>query len=92
LEYRGSGRYIDKLAEVMDGKTYIIITKSESMIYKRLNKNKRNTLILESDNHFYPAYEVKASDILEIWEYECSISKSDQKQETLTFQVLETSF
>jgi transcriptional regulator with XRE-family HTH domain len=82
------GRYIDKLGEVMDGKTYIIITKSEGMVYKRLNKNKRNILVLESDNHFYPAYEVKASDILEIWEYECSIGKSDQKQETSDFSSL----
>lgn len=82
------GRYIDKLGEVMDGKTYIIITKSEGMVYKRLNKNKRNTLVLESDNHFYPAYEVKASDILEIWEYECNIGKSDQKQESSDFSSL----
>lgn len=82
------GRYIDKLSEVMDGKTYIIITKSEGMVYKRLNKNKRNTLVLESDNHFYPAYEVKASDILEIWEYECNIGKSDQKQESSDFSSL----
>lgn len=82
------GRYIDKLGEVMDGKTYIIITKSDGMVYKRLNKNKRNTLVLESDNHFYPAYEVKASDILEIWEYECSIVKSDQKPETSDFASL----
>ncbi|MCC9073539.1 helix-turn-helix domain-containing protein [Flavobacterium sp. F-65] len=82
------GRYIDKLGEVMDGKTYIIITKSDGMVYKRLNKNKRNTLVLESDNHFYPAYEVKASDILEIWEYECNIGKSDQKQESSDFSSL----
>jgi hypothetical protein len=36
---------------------------------------------LESDNSFYPVYEVKASDILEIWEYECNIGRSDRKQE-----------
>lgn len=75
------GRYIEKLGEVMDGKTYILITKSEGMVYKRLNKNKKNVLVVESDNSFYPAYEVKASDILEIWEYECSIGRSDSKQE-----------
>jgi len=75
------GRYIEKLGEVMDGKTYILITKSEGMVYKRLNKNKKNVLVVESDNSFYPAYEVKASDILEIWEYECSIGRNDSKQE-----------
>jgi transcriptional regulator with XRE-family HTH domain len=75
------GRYVERLGEVMDGKTYILITKNEGMVYKRLNKNKKNTLILESDNHFYPNYEVKASDILEIWEYECNIGRTDKKQE-----------
>ncbi|RTY77468.1 LexA family transcriptional regulator [Flavobacterium sp. LS1P28] len=73
------GRYIEKLGEVMDGKTYIFITKNEGMVYKRLNKNKKNALVLESDNSFYPAYEVKASDILEIWEYECNIGRNDKK-------------
>ena len=46
-----------------------------------MNKNKKNVLVVESDNRFYPAYEVKASDILEIWEYECNIGRSDRKQE-----------
>lgn len=78
------GSYIEKLGEVMDGKTYVLITKTEGMVYKRLNKNKKNILVVESDNNFYPAYEVKASDILEIWEYKCSISRSDQKQEFST--------
>jgi hypothetical protein len=49
------------------------------MVYKRLNKNKKNSLVLESDNRFYPNYEVKASDILEIWEYECNIGRNDRK-------------
>lgn len=73
------GRYVERLGEVLDGKTYIFITKNEGMVYKRLNKNKKNTLVLESDNTFYPSYEVKASDILEIWEYECNIGRSDKK-------------
>lgn len=73
------GRYVERLGEVQDGKTYILITKSEGMVYKRLNKNKKNTLVLESDNVFYPSYEVKVSDILEIWEYECNISRNDRK-------------
>ncbi|MBW4362020.1 XRE family transcriptional regulator [Flavobacterium taihuense] len=75
------GRYVESLGEVLDGKTYIFITKSEGMVYKRLNKNKKNALVLESDNRLYPNYEVKASDILEIWEYECNIGRSDRKAE-----------
>lgn len=75
------GRYVEKLGDVMDGKTYILITKGEGMVYKRLNKNKKNALVVGSDNSFYPAYEVKASDILEIWEFVCNIGRNDRKQE-----------
>jgi len=72
----------------MDGKTYIFITKSEGMVYKRLNKNKKNALVLESDNSFYPAYEVKASDILEIWEYACNIGRNDKRTENTDLEIL----
>lgn len=75
------GRYVERLGEVQDGKTYILITKNEGMVYKRLNKNKKNVLVLESDNSFYPQYEVKVSDIIEIWEYQCNIGRTDKKQE-----------
>ncbi len=74
------GRYVEKLGEVQDGKTYILITKNHGMVYKRLNKNKKNALVLESDNRFYPNYEVKFSDILEIWEFRCNIGRTDNKQ------------
>jgi hypothetical protein len=75
------GKYVERLGDVMDGRTYILITKSEGMVYKRLNKNKKNLLVVESDNRFYPPYEVRVSDILEIWEYECNIGRSDRKLE-----------
>lgn len=75
------GRYIEKLGDVKDGKTYILITKNEGMVYKRLNKNKKNTLVVASDNSFYPPYEVKVSSILEIWEYVCNIGLTDEKQQ-----------
>ncbi|MDR7212503.1 LexA family transcriptional regulator [Flavobacterium piscis] len=75
------GRYVERLGDVQDGKTYILITKNEGMVYKRLNKNKKNALVLESDNSFYPNYEVRLSDIIEIWEYQCNIGRTDKKQE-----------
>jgi hypothetical protein len=58
------------------------------MVYKRLNKNKKNALVLESDNNFYPNYEVRLSDIIEIWEYRCNIGRSDKKQELNEIQDL----
>ena len=76
------GKYVEKLGDVMDGKTYILLTKSDGIVYKRLNKNGRN-LTLQSDNRVYRPYEVKASEILEIWEYACSIATKEFLQDDL---------
>lgn len=70
------GKYVEKLGEVMDGKTYILLTKNDGIVYKRLNKNGKN-LTLQSDNKVYRPYDVKASEILEIWEYACSIATKE---------------
>lgn len=78
------GRYVEKIGDVLDGKTYIVITKDNGIVYKRLNKNGKNSLVLNSDNTFYESYEVKASEILEIWEYECNIGRTDQKIDSST--------
>ena len=71
------GKYIENLGEVRDGRTYVLLTKTEGIIYKRLNKNGKNSLVLKSDNTFYEPYTVKASDVLEIWEYACSIATNE---------------
>jgi hypothetical protein len=73
---------VEKFGDVVDGKTYIIITKNSEMIYKRLNKNGKNTFTLNSDNLFYNSYEIKFSDIAEIWEYAGSLEREQFKPET----------
>ena len=77
------GRYVENLGEVRDGRTYILLTKDEGIVYKRLNKNGKNNLMLVSDNTFYEPYTVKASDVLEIWEYACSIATKEFEQDNL---------
>ncbi|MGQ2981868.1 XRE family transcriptional regulator [Flavobacterium sp.] len=72
-------RYIEQLGEVVDGKTYILITRDDGMVYKRLNRNGKNELTLESDNELYPPYKVRISDILEIWEYQYHLGKNDKR-------------
>lgn len=77
------GRYVENLGEVRDGRTYILLTKDEGIVYKRLNKNGKNNLMLVSDNTFYEPYSVKASDVLEIWEYACSIATKEFEQDNM---------
>ena len=72
------GKYVEKMGDILDGKTYIVVTKDDGIVYKRLNKNGKNSLVLNSDNSFYESFTVKVSDILEIWEYVCNIGRSDR--------------
>lgn len=86
------GKYVESLGEVRDGRTYILLTKSEGIVYKRLNRNGKNSLMLMSDNSFYEPYAVKASDILEIWEYACSIATKEFEPDNLEPQSIRDMF
>lgn len=77
------GRYVEQLGEVRDGRTYILLTKTEGIVYKRLNRNGQNKLTLRSDNTLYDPYTIKASDVLEIWEYACSIATTEFEPDDL---------
>ena len=77
------GKYVEKIGDVMDGKTYIVITKNQEMVYKRLNKNGKNAFVMKSDNTFYDPYSIKFSDIAEIWEYAGSIERENFKPDNI---------
>jgi transcriptional regulator with XRE-family HTH domain len=80
------GKYVEKLGDVMDGRTYILLTRNQGIVYKRLNRNGKNELVLHSDNTFYQPYEIKASEIIEIWEYASSIATKEFEPDDLGTQ------
>lgn len=63
------GEYTDNWKNIKDGQTYIILSKHDGIVYKRVfNQIEANgTLILRSDNPSYPAYSIKIDEVLEIW-------------------------
>jgi transcriptional regulator with XRE-family HTH domain len=77
------GEYIERLSDVVDEKTYILVTKTNGIAYKRLIKKGKNSLVAKSDNTIYEPYEVKASEVLEIWRYACSIATKEFEQDDL---------
>ena len=72
---------------VKDGHTYILISKHDGIVYKRVfNQIEENgTLILRSDNTSYPAYPIKIDEVLEIWKAVLNISYLN-KGSDLSFQ------
>jgi len=78
-------KFIERLEDIRMGHTYIVVTKEDGLTYKRVmayNK-KEGTYELHSDNKIYQPFKVKVSDILEIWEYTCSINMSEYQQDEL---------
>lgn len=78
------GKYVERLGDIRDGKTYIVLTKNEGIVYKRLNRNGKNELMLHSDNTVYKPYEIKASEVLEVWEFACSLATKEHEPEDLS--------
>jgi hypothetical protein len=74
------GRYVENLAEIKKGKTYILVTVDEGITYKRLSSKNDSALLVAPDNIVYHPYQIKLSNILEIWEYVAHIGRDDSKQ------------
>ena len=70
------GEYVDNWKQIKDGHTYIVLSKHDGIVFKRIfNQIEENgTLILRSDNSSYPAYPIKVDEVLEIWKAVLNIS------------------
>lgn len=73
------GEKVDSLEDLKASNTYIVISRKEGIVYKRVMKNNkvRNKLTLVSDNPSYQPYQVDAEDVLELWKATHIISKAN---------------
>lgn len=72
--------YVEQLSHIKDNKTYIIISKNEGLVYKRVkNIPGKRVLFLQSDNEIYLPYEMPYEEIAEIWQYYAHLSFSDSR-------------
>ncbi|MEP4534495.1 MAG: LexA family transcriptional regulator [Cyclobacteriaceae bacterium] len=70
------GKYLESINEIKNGKTYILLTSKEGVVYKRIFNyvEEKGKLYLVSDNKSYSAYEISPEDVMEIWEAKAFIS------------------
>ncbi|WP_345952519.1 LexA family transcriptional regulator [Mucilaginibacter sp. PAMB04168] len=70
------GEYVENWADVKAGETYVILSKTEGVVYKRVGNKYRDNkkLKLLSDNPVYEPYEINGEDILEIWKAKAYLS------------------
>lgn len=79
------GKFVESITDISNGSTYILVTKDEGIVYKRLYK-KEKQLELHSDNKVYSPYVVPNGDVLEIWQFVCTLNLSDKKEEELNLE------
>ena len=76
------GEKVDDLEEVKSNQTYVVVSRNEGIVYKRVLKNNKSKskLTLVSDNTAYQPYNVNADDVLEVWKAQMIISKANTQQ------------
>ncbi|RYY90352.1 MAG: S24 family peptidase, partial [Chitinophagaceae bacterium] len=76
------GEKVESLDHIKSNQTYIVVSKSEGIVYKRMAKNNRskNKYTMISDNPAYQPYTLAAEDIVEIWQAQMIISRANQQQ------------
>ena len=76
------GEKIDATNDVKNDQAYIVVSRNEGIVYKRIVKNNKtkNKLTLVSDNPQYQPYQVNTEDVVELWQAQMVISKVSQQQ------------
>ena len=76
------GERMDNIDDVKSNQTYIVVSRSEGIVYKRILKNNRqkNKYTMVSDNPAYQPYTVAGDDILELWQAQIVITKANTQQ------------
>ena len=76
------GEKVDDSEDLKNDQAYIVVSRNEGIVYKRIVKNNRlkNKLTLVSDNPQYQPYQVNAEDIVELWQAQMVISKVSAQQ------------
>ncbi|OEK05073.1 XRE family transcriptional regulator [Roseivirga misakiensis] len=70
------GQYLEGVSDIKNGRCYIILSKEEGVVYKRVfdYSEDHGQLFLVSDNKAYSPYKIQTSDVIEIWEVRAYIS------------------
>jgi len=86
------GAYLESLGDVKSAKTYVLVTKNEGVVYKRVFNylTERGKFFLVSDNEMYKPFEIDPSEVVEVWEAKAFISTEfpnpRERDQTITLE------
>lgn len=72
------GKYMESLADIKVGKTYVLITRT-GFTFKRIESINDNSITVNADNSFYDNYDIPLIDLWEAWQYAGSFSSKEQE-------------
>lgn len=71
------GRFIERVQDMKEGKSYVLLTRNGGITFKRLEYIGDNRLSVQADNPIYQPYTIPLEEIYEIWQYACSIATEE---------------
>ncbi|MGE5520249.1 MAG: XRE family transcriptional regulator [Candidatus Dadabacteria bacterium] len=76
------GEKVENLDEIKTNNTYIVVSKTDGIVYKRILRNNKGKtkFTFVSDNPTYQPYFVNPEDILEVWQAQLVIQKANTQQ------------
>ncbi len=76
------GEKVESVDDVKNNTAYIVISRNEGIVYKRIVKNNKvkNKVSLVSDNPTYQPYQIATEDIIELWQAQVVIGKVTSQQ------------
>ncbi|WP_369998631.1 XRE family transcriptional regulator [Winogradskyella sp.] len=86
-------KFVEDINDIKNGKTYIVLTKDDGLVYKRVySSDDEGVLCLSSDNKSYKPYLVSKENILELWEFTCCINTQEYNEKELKLSSIMTMF
>lgn len=76
------GHKVTEWNDIRHNQTYVVVSRQEGVVYKRVLKNNRNKnkITLVSDNPQYESYSVLLEEVMEMWQADAVINKLDPHQ------------
>lgn len=87
-------KFVDDIEDVRDGRTYVVLTREDGLVYKRVYNHieEEDNLTLHSDNKTYMPYKVNIRDVLELWEFTCCINTQEYDEKELKLSSIASMF
>jgi len=76
------GEKVEDPESLRNNQAYIVVSRSEGIVYKRIlrNNRSRNKLTLVSDNPVYEPYQLNMEEVMEFWQAQMVITKVSPQQ------------